>query len=75
MRCIIFHAHGNLFRDCLQNKKPGGKKDQENQDAEGFTRIPNKKRSAKKTMGPEIHKKVQNQNRFEALQEAKQTTT
>ena len=30
---------------------------QENQDTEGFTRIPNKKRSSKKTMGPEIDKK------------------
>ena len=49
-------------------------KDQENQDFEGFTRVQNKKRSSKKTKGPEIYKKVQTQNRFEVLQEPKQTT-
>ena len=59
---------------CLETfhkiKKHGGKKDKENQDVEGFTRVPNKKISTKKSTGPEIHKKVQTQNMFEALQEA-----
>ena len=40
---------------CLANlhkKKPGGKKDQENKYSKGFTRVPNKKRVAKKSSGP-----------------------
>ena len=34
-------------------------KEQENQDSEGFTRVQNKKRLAKKSTGPEIFKKDQ----------------
>ena len=60
---------GNLFRDCPQNKRPGGKKDQELQDSEGFTKIQNKKRQARKISGPKVHKRVQTQNRFKTLQE------
>ena len=46
--------------------KPGGKKD-----AKEFTRVPNKKICAKKSMGKEIHKKIQTQNMFESPQEVK----
>ena len=71
-RCRRCHEHGHLFRDCPQNKKPRGKKDQDNQDAEGFTKIQNKKRQATKTSGPELNKRVQSQNRYETLQEDKE---
>ena len=69
IHCRRCHEHGNLFRDYLQNKRPGGKKDQELQDAEGFTKIQNKKRQARNISGPKVHKRVQTQNRFETLQE------
>ena len=74
-RCRRCHEHGHFFRDNPQNKKPRGKKDQENQDAEGFTRVPNKKILAKKAMGSEIHKKVQTRNSFDSLQEGKSSKT
>ena len=37
---------------------------------EHFTKIPNKKRQARNTSGPDVHKRVQTQNRFATLQEA-----
>ena len=63
-RCKRCHEHGHVFRDCPQNKITRGKKYQENQYSEGFTRVPNKKILAKKKLGPDIHKKFQTQNRF-----------
>ena len=70
-RCIRFHEHGHLFWDYTQNKITGGRKDQENQDVKGFTKVPNKKRPTKKPTGPEINKRVQTQNKFEVLQDVK----
>ena len=69
--CRICLEHGHLFQDFRQNKRPRGKKDQDNQDADGFTKTKNKKRQARKTSGPEINKRVQTQNRYEILQEDK----
>ena len=67
--CRRCHEHGHLFRYCPQNKRPGGKKDQDIQDAEGFTKIQNKKCQARKILGPEVNKRVQTQNRYETRQE------
>ena len=58
-RCRRCHDHGHLFQDCTLNKRPRGKKDQENQDADGFTKTQNKKRQERKTSGPDINKRVQ----------------
>ena len=44
-------------------------KEQENQEAGGFTRVQNKKRAAKKSHDPETFKKVQTQKGYEVLQE------
>jgi len=37
---------------------------------DGFTKVTNRKRSIRKTAGPEINKKVQTHNRFDVLQPA-----
>ena len=42
-RCRRCHEHGHLFQDCPQNKRQRGKKDQKNQDADGFTKAQYKK--------------------------------
>ena len=68
-KCKHCHEHGNLFRDYPQNKRSGGKQEKYHLDAEGFTKIQNKKRQAKKISGPDVHKRVQTQNRFTTLQE------
>ena len=53
-----------------QNKRLGGKKDRENQDVDGFIKTQNKKWQGK-TLGLEINKRVQTQNRYEILQDDK----
>ena len=68
-RCRCCHEHGHLFRDCPQNKRLGGKQEQYHLDAEIFTKIQNKKRQAKNTSGPDVHKRVQTHNQFTTLQE------
>ena len=77
MNRFLSYAEGAMSMDIysgttLKIKKPGGKKYQDNQDAEGFTKTQNKKRQARKTSGPELNKRVQTQNRYEILQEDKE---
>ena len=52
-------------------KRPGGNKDKENQDADGFIKTQNKKRQARNTLGQGINKRVQTQNMYEILQDDK----
>ena len=69
-RCRRCHEHGHLFRDFPLNNPPGKTvAGPEGKDAEGFTKVTNRKRTAKKGFGSgtEINKKLQTQNRFEAL--------
>ena len=70
-RCRRCHEHGHLFWEFPQNKRPGGKKDRDNQDANAFTKTQNKKWQARKNSRPEINKRVQTQNRYEILQDYK----
>ena len=72
--CKRCHKHGHLFRYFPHNKKPGGTREQENQDARGFIHVQNKKRSSKKSTGPKIFKKFQTQNRFESSKNLKDLT-
>jgi len=47
-RCRKFHDLGHLYRDCLLNSKPMAQGDQENQIADGFTKVTNRRRGNKK---------------------------
>jgi len=68
-RCRRCHEHGHLFRDCPLNKPQGNSgTSSENKDGEGFIKVTNRKRAAKRGSGPEVNKKSQTQNRFAVLQ-------
>ena len=69
-RCRRCHEHGHLFRDFPLNNPPGkSAASSDSKDGEGFTKVTNHKRVAKRGSGPEINKKPQTQNRFEVLKE------
>ena len=67
--CRHCHEHGHFFRDYPQVKRSSGKQELDQLDAEGFTKIQNKKRQARKTLGPDVNKSIQTQNLFATLQE------
>ena len=69
-RCRRCHEHGHLFRYCPLNTQAGKSEiEGDGKDAEGFVRVTNRKRAAKKPSGPETKKKLQTHNSFAALQE------
>lgn len=47
-RCRKFHAHGHLFRDCLQNSKSIAPEVSDQQAQDGFNKVPSHKRAHKK---------------------------
>lgn len=47
-RCRKCHEHGHLFKDCPLNLQPKTPVNDTNKDSEGFTKVPNRQRHAKK---------------------------
>jgi len=47
-RCRKFHAHGHLFRNCPLNASPKTNDNSKKSDSEGFTKVTNQKKHAKK---------------------------
>lgn len=59
------HEHDHLFRDCPLNSQPKTSANESNKDCEGFIKVPNRRRHAKKNPAvPESPKKPESQNRF-----------
>jgi len=67
-RCRKCHEHGHLFRDCPFNPQPKPPVNGLSTDLEGFIKIPNRCRHAKKyTPAPDSSKKLNSQNIFTIL--------
>eukprot|EP00253_Pinus_taeda_P034473 PITA_34473 len=67
-RCRKCHEHGHLFRDFPLNPQPKPPVNDLRTNSEGFTKIPNRRRHAKKsTPTPDSSKKLDSLNRFSIL--------
>lgn len=69
-RCRKCHKHGHLFRDCPLNVQPKSSPNETTTDPEGFTKILNRRRHARKHQAnppPPQSSKVPPNNRFSAL--------
>ena len=64
------HEYGHLFWQCPLNAPPQGlhRKNGE-KDVEGFEKVSNRKRTAKRNLSLDGHQKPQTANRFETLRE------
>lgn len=59
------HEHGHLFRDCPLNSQPKTPANDTSKDSEGFTKVHNRRRHAKKNpVTPASPKNHEPQNRF-----------
>lgn len=75
-RCQKCHEHGHLFRDCPMNSQNKPQDKEANKDSEGFTKVPNRRRHAKKNQAaPENPFKPDSQNRFILLSSPNQPAT
>jgi len=67
-RCRKCHEHGHLFRDCPLNAQSKASSNDSNKDSDGFTKIPTRRRHAKKNQAaPDQAFKANPQNRFFVL--------
>jgi len=64
-RCRKCHEHGHLFRECPLNIQIKSDANEANKDSEGFTKVPTRRRHAKKhSATPSSPKMTESQNRF-----------
>lgn len=67
-RCRKCHEHGHLFRECPLNTQIKSPANEASKDSEGFTKVPNRRRHAKKHhVAPSRPKKAETHNRFQIL--------
>ena len=68
-RCRRCHENGHLYKECPENNPTNMKKGKETKDAEGFTKVIERKIIAKRNQGPEVNKKPSSYNPFDGLKQ------